>query len=290
MDGITKKKQFLQLQLCVLLLACTLLPEFSFFSIGGGSSIPVMVAKIVAVICGGMALFSLNSASKLPVPYLCATGGGILAAFITLFWSPFALELVALIALFIGLWLGKESVGINWKLESTQGAYLILLATLVHFYYNMDEKLTVSIAAFVALIIYIKALKKFGTSMDEEGQLGVSKLKVAAWIGIIASAVKFVLGWIPLIGFVIGIIAGILMIISFIFEFIGYGKLTRSATLGNEGQQGAGKLRTSMILVIVAAIVGIIPLVGLVGKILTIIAIWFVFQGWNKIILGLERE
>ena len=116
----------------------------------------------------------------------------------------------------------------------------------------------------------------------------MSKLKIAAWIGIIGFAIKVLLGWIPLIGFVLGILIGIANIVAFILEFIGYGNLTRSATVGLEGQAGAGKLRTSMILVIVAFIIGLIPVIGLVGGLLTIVALWFVFSGWGMILRGLE--
>ena len=296
MDEITRKKQFLQLQFCVLLLACSTLPDFGNMiasAIGlGGLSIPVIIARVIGIIGGGMALFAFykDANGKLPIPFLCAIGGGIVIALITLIpGTPMWLDYIALIALFVGLYLSKDSLGINWKMESSQGAYLILLTTLIHLYYNIDSKIATAIAALVALIIYLKALGIFGRSMDEEGSKGVSKLKTAAWIGIVASAIKLLLGWIPLIGFVITILVCIVNIVAFVFEFMGYGNLTRSATVGGEGQIGAGKLRTSMIIGIVAAVLGTIPIIGIVGGLLSIVALWFVFQGWIKIILGLEQ-
>lgn len=297
MDEITKKKQFLQLQFCTLLLACSALPDFGNMisaAIGfGGLSIPVIIARVIGIIGGGMALYAFykDANGNLPIPFLCAVGGGIVITLITLIpGTPMWLDYIALIALFVGLYMAKDSLGITWKLESTQGAYLILLATLIHLYYNLDSKVATAIAALVALIIYLKALGIFGRSMDVEGTKGVSKLKIAAWIGIVASAIMLLLGWIPLLGMVIGVIIGIVNIVAFIYEFMGYGDLTRSATLGSEGQLGAGKLRTSMIIGIVAAVIGIIPVIGMVGGLLIIVALWFVFQGWIKIILGLEQN
>lgn len=298
METITKKKQFLQLQFCVLLLICTLLPGFgsvagAVFG-GGGLAIPVLVTRILGIIGGGMALyyFYQNAEEKLPTPFLCAVGGGIIISLITLFPGvPGFLDYVALAALIVGLFISQKNLGIEWKQESTQGAYLILLTTLAHLYYNnVESKFTMAVVALVALFIFIKALGKFGISMDEEGAKGVSKLKIAAWIGIVASAIMLLFGWIPLLGFVIGIIICVVNLVAFIIEFMGYGCLTRSATVGREGQEGAGKLRLSMILGIVAAVVGIIPFVGMVGKIIALVGFWFVFQGWTKIILGLEQE
>ena len=71
---------------------------------------------------------------------------------------------------------------------------------------------------------------------------------------------------------------------------MGYGNLTRCETLGLEGQNGARKLRSSMILVIIAFVLGLIPVVGIVGGILTIVALWFVYLGWTMILRGLEAE
>lgn len=302
MESIEKKKKFLQLQFCLLLLVCTLLPEFgspvsaiaSAIFGGDGLSFPVIIARIIGVVGGGMALYYFYNAAKaeLPMPFLCSAGGGILLALVTLIpGTPDWLDYIAMAALFFALYQGKDSLGIEWKQESSQGAYLILLAMLTHLYYsNVEDKMTMAVASLVALFIFIKALGTFGVSMDEEGANGVSKLKVAAWIGIAASAIKLLFGWIPLVGMVIAIIVAIVNLVAFIFEFMGYGCLTRSQTVGSEGKIGAGKLRVSMILGVVAVVIGIIPVIGVVGKLIALIGIVFVFQGWIKIVLGLEGE
>jgi hypothetical protein len=295
MEETLKKDQFVQLQFCTLLLACSLLPDFGSVissALGlGGLSITVIIARVVGLLGAGWACYKLYDGMKdqIPVPYLCVLGGALALTLITLIpGTPVWLDYVALILMLVALYMGKDSLGIVWKLESSQGAYLILMTTLVHFYYNIDGKISTAIAGLVALVIFIIALGKFGRSLDANGQSGVSKLKIAAWIGIIGFAIKVLLGWIPLIGFVLGILIGIANIVAFILEFIGYGNLTRSATVGLEGQAGAGKLRTSMILVIVAFIIGLIPVIGLVGGLLTIVALWFVFSGWGMILRGLE--
>ena len=295
MEETIKKNYFVQLQFCALLLACSLLPDFGSVissALGlGGLSITVIIARVIGLAGAGWACFKLYDGMKgqIPVPYLCVLGGALGLTLITLFpGTPIWLDYIAMILMFVAIYMGKDSLGINWKTESTQGAYLILLTTLVHFYYNIDGKITTAIAGLVALIIFMIALGKFGRSLDAAGQSGVSKLKIAAWIGIVGFVIKVLLGWIPLIGLVLGIIIGIANIIAFIIEFIGYGNLKRCATVGLEGQAGAGKLRTSMILVIVAFIIGLIPVIGLVGGLLTIIALWFVFKGWGMILRGLE--
>ncbi|MBR1394230.1 MAG: hypothetical protein IJ559_01045 [Prevotella sp.] len=295
MDEALKKNQFVQLQFCALLLACSLLPDFGSVissALGlGGLSVVVIIARVVGLIGAGLACYKLYDGmnGQIPVPYLCVMGGALVLTLITLIpGTPIWLDYVAMILMFAALYMGKDSLGIVWKLESTQGAYLILLTTLVHFYYNIDAKISTAIAGLVALILFIIALGKFGHSLDANGKSGVSKLKIAAWIGIVGFAIKVLLGWIPLIGFVLGIIIGIANIVAFILEFIGYGNIARSETVGLEGQAGAGKLRTSMILVIVAFIISLIPVIGLVGGLLTIVALWFVFSGWRMILRGLE--
>ena len=139
------------------------------------------------------------------------------------------------------------------------------------------------IAALVGLIMYWIGLGKIRTSLDSVGEQGVSKLKIAVILGLVG----VIIGWIPLIG---GIIGGILAILAFVFEFMGYGLLKGSNAIGNEGQIGAGKLRTSMIILLAATVIGFIPGLGIVEKILSIIAVWFVFQGWSLILSGMETR
>lgn len=297
MEETLKKKQFVQLQFSLLLLALTTLPDFGDMissAIGlGGMSIPVILGRVIGLIGGCLALKGLYATmgKDIPTSYLCVTCVGMVLVLISFIPdTPMWLDYVALILLFCAVYMGKNSLQIEWKSESTQGAYLVLLATLMHVYYNIDDKIATAIAALIGLFIFMSGLKKLGIAMDAEGKNGVGKLKTAAWIGIIGSIIMIIFGWIPAIGFLLGIIVGIANIIAFIIEFMGYGRLKNAEPLHESGHAGAGKLRSSMLITILAVILGWIPVIGIVGGILTLVALWFVFKGWTLIIRGLEEE
>lgn len=292
MNEKEKKQKFLQLQFCMLLLALTLLPEFSLTSLLGLPSfdIPVFCCQLAGLIGGGLALFrfyqSAQAASMpLSMPFLASAAGGMLVALVTMFPGiPSWLEYIGLIALLIALYLAKDSVGIQWKCWGSQGAYLILLAVLLHVYDGIGDTLLIGLAALVGLIFYFVGLGKLKSILDDNGIQGVSKLKIAVILGIVA----VIIGMLPLIG---GIIGGIIAIVAFVFEFIGYGALQKSVTVGHEGQAGAGKLRISMIIVLVGVILGFFPGIGgTLQAFLSLVALWLVFLGWNKILFGLEGE
>ena len=290
MDELTKKKQFLQLQFSLVLLVCSLLPDFgNVFSaaIGlGGLSIPVIIARVIGVVFGGWALYNFYQATggKLPTPFLGGVGGGLVLTVITLIpGTPVWLDYIAIIALLFGLWISKNSLGVEWKTIGSQGAYLILIACLLHCYNVIDPKISTSIAALVGLVLYLIGLGKLTKSLDAVGMAGASKLKIAIWLGIVGA----IFGIIPLLG---AIIAGIFGIIAFIFEFLGYTNLMKSDTLHQQGRDGAKTLRLSMIIMVIAAIIGIIPLLGsVIAGIIALIALWFIYQGWTKILFGLEQ-
>lgn len=293
MEEMMKKKLFVQLQFCTLLLVCTLLPDFgsmlsSAFGLGG-LSIVVIVSRIIGLVGAGMALYSLytssaNEGQHFPSPYLYSLGGGLVLTLISLIPDiPVWLDYVALIALLVGMYLGKSSLSISWKTLSTQGAYLILLASLLHLYSDIDSKISTNVAALVGFIIYLVGLGKLSRSLDDKGKSGVTKLKIAVIIGIIAA----LFGLLPLVG---GIIAAIFRLIAFIFEFLGYTNLKNSETLNEQGRSGASTLRVSMILMVLAVLLGLIPLMGsTIAGVLTLIALWFVFKGWRNILFGLEN-
>lgn len=290
MDELTKKKQFLQLQFSLVLLVCSLLPDFGNMitaAIGlGGLSIPVIIARVIGIVFGGLALYNFYQATggKLPMPFLCSVGIGLVLTLITLIPGTATwLDYIALIALIVGIWLSKDSVGVEWKTLSSAGAYLILIACLLNCYYTVDSKIMTTIAALVGLVLYLVGLSKFSKSLDAEGQAGASKLKIAVWLGIVAA----IIGIIPFLG---AIIAAILGIIAFIFEFLGYSNLMKSDPLHEEGRDGAKTLRLSMIIMIIAAIFSIIPFAGsIIAGILTLVALWFVYKGWTKVLFGLEQ-
>lgn len=290
MNAITKKKQFLQLQFSLVLLVCSLLPDFGNMlsaAIGfGGLSIAVIIARVIGIVFGGWALYNFYQATggKLATPFLCGVGGGLVLALITLIPGvPSWLDYIALIVLLFGLWVSKASLGVEWNTIGAQGAYLILIACLLHCYNVIDPKISTSIAALVGLVLYLIGLGKLTKSLDAVGMAGASKLKIAVWLGIVGA----IFGIIPLLG---AIIAGIFGIIAFIFEFLGYTSLMKSDPLHQQGRDGAKTLRLSMIIMVIAAIIGIIPLLGsTIAGIIAIVALWFIYQGWTKILFGLEQ-
>lgn len=288
MERISK---FLQLQFCMLLLLLTVLPEFNLLSslLGFNFDIPKFACKVLGLIGGGMAFYyfykdSQSKSQQLPTPFLVTAIGGMALILLSMIPGiPSWLEYIAIILLLAALYLCKESLGIEWSNRGSQGAYFILLAVLLHVYNSIGDTMMTGIAALVGLIMYWIGLGKIRTSLDSVGEQGVSKLKIAVILGLVG----VIIGWIPLIG---GIIGGILAILAFVFEFMGYGLLKGSNAIGNEGQIGAGKLRTSMIILLVATVIGFIPGLGIVEKILSIIAVWFVFQGWSLILSGMETR
>lgn len=288
MDELTKKKQFLQLQFSLVLLVCSLLPDFGNIvssALGfGGLSVSVIVARLIGIAFGGWALYNFyqSTGGKLPTPFLCGVGGGLALTLITLIpGTPMWLDYIALIALAFGLWVCKTSLGVEWRTVSSEGAYLILIACLLHCYHAIDPKMTTSIASLVGMVLYIIGLGKFTKSLDAEGMAGASKLKIAVWLGIVAA----IFGIIPLLG---GIIAGIIGIVAFIFEFLGYSSLMKSNPLHQLGRDGAKTLRISMIIMVVATLIGLFPLTGIVVGLGTLVALWFIYEGWTNILFGLE--
>lgn len=284
------KQKFLQLQFCTLLVVCTLLPDLGSLvgSLTGmpDFDIPVFCCQIIGIVGGGLALYSFYKTlgKELPVPFLGLAGGGLFIALLTLIPNtPMWLDYVSLIALLIAVFMAKGSLGIQWNNQGSQGAYFILLAILLHVYDSIGDNTLTAIAALLGLILYLVGLGKLKANLDADGAKGASRLKIAVILGIVA----VVFGWIPLLG---GIIAGILLIIGFIFEFLGYGSMKQSASLGADGQKGAGYLRNSMIVLLVGAFIDLFPLTGLIVGLISLVALWLVFKGWNLILLGMEVE
>lgn len=287
-------KKFLQLQFCLLLLLLTVLPEFNLGSIisaliGFNFDITAFCCKAIGLIGGGTAFYYFYKETQakqqqLPTAFLATTVAGMILVLLSLIPGiPSWLDYIALIALLVAVYLCKNSVGIEWANRGTQGAYLILLAILLHVYNGIGDTFMTGVAAVIGLIMYWMGLGTIKPALDSAGEQGVSKLKIAVILGLAG----VVIGWIPLIG---GIVGGILAILAFIFEFMGYGALKGSSAIGDEGQNGAGKLRTSMIILLISAITGIIPGLGIVEKILSLVALWFVFQGWSMILSGMEMK
>ena len=264
MDEKTKKMKFLQLQFCMLMMACTLLPDF--WSLLGVPSFDVAAfcCQAVGVVGAGLALYAFHKGGvQMPAPFLGIAGD------------------VGLVAALVALFMSRNSLGIRWASPASQGAYLVLMAILLHLYDSIGDSTTTGIAALVGLVLFFIGLGKLQSGLDAKGAAGVSRLKIA----VILSIVAVIFGWIPLLG---GIVAGILLLIAFIVEFLGYTAMMQSSALGTQGQAGAGKLRISMIILLVGSIIGFFPLTGMVVGLISLVALWFVFKGWSMVLQGLE--
>lgn len=285
MEEREKKQKFLQLQFCMLLTVCTLLPDLGSMLGLPDFDIPVFCCQIVGIVGGALALYGLHKGGGgLPVPFLGVAGGGLLLGVLSLVPDmPQWLDYVGLVALLVALFMSAGSVGIRWANAGSQGVYLILLGILLHVYDGIGDTTMTGIAALVGLVLYFLGLGKLKDSLDAKGATGASRLKIAIILGIVA----VVFGWIPLLG---GIVAGILLIVGFVLQFLGYGALKQSEPLGEEGQKGAGQLRNSMIVLLVVAIIGLFPLTALVTGLLSLVALWMLFRGWCGVLSGLERE
>lgn len=283
--------KFLQLQFCLLILVLTVLPEFDLIGslFGFSFDIPKFCCKVLGLVGGGMAFYyfyneAQSKSQQLPTPFLATAIGGMALVLLAMIPGvPSWLDYIALIVLLAAIYLCKDSVGIEWKNRGSQGAYFILLAILLHVYNSIGDTMMTGVAALIGLIVYWVGLGRIRSALDTVGEQGVSKLKLAVILGLVG----VVIGWIPLIG---GFIGGILAILAFVFEYMGYGLLKGSNAIGNDGQVGAGKLRTSMIILLVATIIGFIPGLGIVEKILSIVSLWFVFQGWSLVLTGMEMK
>lgn len=81
MDEKVRKQKFLQLQFCMLLLVCTLLPDLGSLLGLPDFSVSVFCSQLVGVIGAGWALYAFYKSGPMPVPFLCLAGGGIVIGF-----------------------------------------------------------------------------------------------------------------------------------------------------------------------------------------------------------------
>lgn len=279
-------KNFLLLQCCTLLLALTLLPEFDLFSMltGLDLDVPVIICKLIGVVGIGISLLRINKQMQevnedIPIPLFVLSGVSALLAFLSLMPStPSWMSYIGLILLFVSLFVCKNLLHVEWSKISANGAYLILLAVILHTFSFINNTTATITAALIGLVLYIIGLSKLKDGMDINGLNAVSKLKIAIIISILAA----VLDYIPLMGWASTFFA----IIAFIFEFLGYSALATSTAIGQEGIKGAKLLRNSMIVLIIAVIFSLFT--DTVAGILAILTLFLAFSGWAQIVFGLH--
>lgn len=294
METKAVKRNFLILQSSLLLLMCTVLPDFGNLvkdAVSSAYGMPDLsfdfvgfIAKLVGIGGAGYALYNFFNGGVKPLPIIILTAVGAVLALLSSFpVVPSWLDFITVILFIIAVILSKSSFGVEWTSIVSQGFYMFLVAAVLRLSAGLNSNILSSIVAIIAFIIYLKALGKAGSSSDMNVSGGISKLKTAIILGLIGVIITII----PLIGWIVG---PILAIIAFIFEYMAYGMFKNAETLGNEGRAGAGKLQLSMILLIVGAIVGLIPLIGVVGGLIDLFALILVFNGWYKILLGIESQ
>jgi len=245
------------------------------------TNIPVIICTLVASIGILLTLFKHNK--ELSPLYIGISGIGSGIALLSLIPNllPDWLKYIALITLVTAFFIAPKNWNIQWKKQSAQGAYIILIALVLHTFLLINETMLTSIMAIIGLVFYFIGLNKFQSGLDLIGRSGISKLKIAIILGIVGA----VFNLIPLIG---GIVATLLAIIAFILEFIGYGALRNSSSVGTEGQNGAGMLRNSMIVLLVAALVSFLS--DTFAGVITIAALFMIFSGWTQLLFGVNEE
>lgn len=280
----TRVKKYVGMQAGLLLLALTVLPSVNLSSAFGVPDFNFMqiICKILGLVLASMGVLYFHKEAtaenkSLPIPFLATAGAGMVLVLLTLIPSltPDWLDWLGCIILIVAFFLGKGAVKMEWNNAGTCGAYIILLATMLHLYNSVDDTIMTTLATIVGLVMYFIGLGTIKKTLDPAGVKAISKLKIVAILGIIGA----IFDMIPLMG----IIAIILSIIAFIFELLAYMGLKKSEAIGTEGKSGAGLLLIGIIL----ALLSFIPVIGSACAVASIV---LVFLGWNKIIIGMETQ
>ena len=104
MDEKAKKQRFLQLQFCMLLLVCTLLPDLGALLDLPSFDVAVFCCQLVGIVGGALALYGFYKEGPLPPVFLGLSGGGIVLGVLSLIPGvPVWLDYIGLIALLIAL-------------------------------------------------------------------------------------------------------------------------------------------------------------------------------------------
>ena len=279
----TNLKSFLQLQCATLVLILCSLPEFSLFNMltGVETDMAVILSTLVGVVIIGLGV--LMHKDRITQPYWLIMAICAVIKLLALIPNciPNWVEYVALLGFIVAFFMAKNALQVCWSTSSSEGAYFILLALLMHVFSQVNETVLTNCMAIWGLILYLIGLNKLSMQLDIIGKSGVSQLKIAVILGLVG----IVLGLIPLVG---GIIGGVFALLAFQLEFMGYGKFSKSTSMGFKGQQGGNTLRTSMIIMIVAAIIGFLS--DSFAGIIYLVALFFVYSGWVNITCGLEEK
>lgn len=279
----TNLKSFLQLQCATLVLILCSLPDFSLFNILTGIETDLAVILSTLVGAGIIGFGILTYKDRITQPYWLIMAVCTVIKLLALIPDciPDWIEYVTLVGFIAAFFMAKNALHVCWATSSSEGAYFILLALVMHVFSQINETVLTNCMAIWGLILYLIGLNKLSIQLDIIGKSGVSQLKIAVILGLVG----IVLGLIPLVG---GVIGGIFALFAFVLEFMGYGKFSKSTSMGFKGQQGGNTLRTSMIIMIVATVTGFLS--DSFAGIIYLVALFFVYSGWANITCGLEEK
>ncbi|MDR2042219.1 MAG: hypothetical protein LBP98_07890 [Tannerella sp.] len=126
-------------------------------------------------------------------------------------------------------------------------------------------------------VMFLLGLGGFAALLEGDDKAAVGKIRTGVLLGLAGEMISLI----PLIGWVIG---GILNIIAFFLMMTGYSTLKNSPTFPAAAREGAGKLFTSQILLLIGVVLGWIPLIGgFFEGILDLIAFILLLIGWSAI-------
>jgi hypothetical protein len=121
-------------------------------------------------------------------------------------------------------------------------------------------------------ILFLLGIISFVKILDDSDAQAMRKVRNGIFLGIAASICVMI--YIP-------IVPAVLNIIGFILMLIGYSALRKSATFPQNARKGAGRLKASMIWLIVGFALGLIPLAGgFFCMICSIVSYFMVLSGW----------
>jgi hypothetical protein len=134
-----------------------------------------------------------------------------------------------------------------------------------------------AIGVIVAQVLFFLRIGAWRDIAAEPDKKAIGNIRTAMILSIVAGVISLI----PLVGAIIG---GILAIVALVMQLMGYSALKNSATMPTNAKVGAGKVFTSQILAIAAAVIGIIPVAGvIISAIVEIVAFVLMLQGWKLI-------
>lgn len=137
-------------------------------------------------------------------------------------------------------------------------------------------ELIANLGVIAAVVLFFLRLGDWKALLIGNDEKAVGQIRLAMILSLVATVLGFIPG--------IGILALLVSLAALILQLLGYSALKNSTTLPAKASEGAGKVFTSQILAIVAAIVVFIPIIGgIAALVCSIIGFIMMLKGWNLI-------